>query len=569
MIDSSKYVVLDVETNGLSSQFDDLLSISLYLPDKDLKFERFLPLYLNKSLNKEACKINGITKEMIKDKTHITQEEFDSIVEKFELYKREILHFGRLDKSFIKKYMENNHLKGFSKLTFHNIKTHFITNRFSNGEYSKDNLCNGLGIEGVKTVHSGINDCILEWKLFEKINGEYAFCWRIDDFKIGIYKLNKNYYVPASYFRYYPNFKYAVDFPALKATYEEVYKLDLTKDLMSGFLSLLYQPSGFASEQIIKSALNAKNIKDKTFAQMNFCKNEKIGEFIVVQPGSIEVSINDDGTLTATNDLYKPLVDTINREMLSIKSKIQPLINFIKHNIFKDKDIFSQETIINDDLKAFGYCDFSNSEASIEMKFGNQFYDINNDKINESKLDQHKYQYFITANGRPSFVLVGTYFTFRIYKVSFEIGEKEQKRFIKSQIDRDHCKIEMYDQNGKYIKTFDCFSDIEKELGITRLRVLDNCKCRTKLTHGYQFKIENTNKIIKPIVEELKYIHPTYGTKHVFQYDLEGKFINEYKSIKDAERITGVPSSKISMVCNGKRKQSGSFIWRYKSNNYQ
>ena len=33
MIDSSKFVVLDVETNGLSSERDDLLSISIYKPD--------------------------------------------------------------------------------------------------------------------------------------------------------------------------------------------------------------------------------------------------------------------------------------------------------------------------------------------------------------------------------------------------------------------------------------------------------------------------------------------------------------------------------------------------------
>ena len=33
MIDSSKFVVLDVETNGLSSVRDNLLSISIYKPD--------------------------------------------------------------------------------------------------------------------------------------------------------------------------------------------------------------------------------------------------------------------------------------------------------------------------------------------------------------------------------------------------------------------------------------------------------------------------------------------------------------------------------------------------------
>lgn len=43
----SKYVVFDVETNGLKSQQDDLLSISFYKPDDKREYSRFLPLELN------------------------------------------------------------------------------------------------------------------------------------------------------------------------------------------------------------------------------------------------------------------------------------------------------------------------------------------------------------------------------------------------------------------------------------------------------------------------------------------------------------------------------------------
>ena len=38
-IDSKKYVVLDVETNGLSSLENDLLSISLYKPDDGKSYD--------------------------------------------------------------------------------------------------------------------------------------------------------------------------------------------------------------------------------------------------------------------------------------------------------------------------------------------------------------------------------------------------------------------------------------------------------------------------------------------------------------------------------------------------
>ena len=40
-IDSKKYVLLNVETNGLSSLQNDLLSISIYRPDDGKIYDRF------------------------------------------------------------------------------------------------------------------------------------------------------------------------------------------------------------------------------------------------------------------------------------------------------------------------------------------------------------------------------------------------------------------------------------------------------------------------------------------------------------------------------------------------
>ena len=66
MIDKSKFVVLDVETNGLSSIYEDLLSVSIYKPDTDEYYDRFFPLELQSSV--WTTKINGITSEMLKGK---------------------------------------------------------------------------------------------------------------------------------------------------------------------------------------------------------------------------------------------------------------------------------------------------------------------------------------------------------------------------------------------------------------------------------------------------------------------------------------------------------------------
>ena len=54
------------------------------------------------------------------------------------------------------------------------------------------------------------------------------------------------------------------------------------------------------------------------------------------------------------------------------------------------------------------------------------------------------------------------------------------------------------------------------------------------------------------------------SSKPVLQYDLEGNFIKEFDCACDIVRLMGLSQSKISLVCNGIRKQTGGFIWKFK-----
>lgn len=53
--------------------------------------------------------------------------------------------------------------------------------------------------------------------------------------------------------------------------------------------------------------------------------------------------------------------------------------------------------------------------------------------------------------------------------------------------------------------------------------------------------------------------------KPVLQYTLDGKYVAEFSSMKEAEEHTGTPRSKISLVCGGKRKSSNGYVWKYKN----
>ena len=55
-------------------------------------------------------------------------------------------------------------------------------------------------------------------------------------------------------------------------------------------------------------------------------------------------------------------------------------------------------------------------------------------------------------------------------------------------------------------------------------------------------------------------------TVPVLQYDLNGNFIKEWKSVTEAKKILGIDNSAIHKCCKGNKNysHSGGFIWKYK-----
>lgn len=86
----------------------------------------------------------------------------------------------------------------------------------------------------------------------------------------------------------------------------------------------------------------------------------------------------------------------------------------------------------------------------------------------------------------------------------------------------------------------------------------------------------NTEDSKKKISESLKKYYQNMDTskpkvntlstnKAVFQYDKDGNFLNEYISVSEAGRVTGVKKSNIFQVVAGRNKTAGGFIWKYKT----
>lgn len=54
------------------------------------------------------------------------------------------------------------------------------------------------------------------------------------------------------------------------------------------------------------------------------------------------------------------------------------------------------------------------------------------------------------------------------------------------------------------------------------------------------------------------------NSKPIIQYDKQGNFIEEWPNALTANKILGIDRSDISMVCRGRGRTAGGFIWKYK-----
>ena len=61
----------------------------------------------------------------------------------------------------------------------------------------------------------------------------------------------------------------------------------------------------------------------------------------------------------------------------------------------------------------------------------------------------------------------------------------------------------------------------------------------------------------------MQYIPNPENKPEVNQYDINGNFIKQWKSIKEAKKELHLENAHISQVCQEQRKTAGGFIWKY------
>lgn len=407
------YVVLDVETNGLRSKEHDLLSISVYKPDDGREFNRFLPLDLNRDVY--TTDINGIRKRDLKGKKHLTQDEVADLFEAFELDRRTILHYGGLDERFVRDYFDRQHLSGYEKMRFFNFKRMICSTKFSDGSLTKDRLCEAFGIEGVTSQHTGMNDCKLEWRLFEALDDRYllatmrAFTWQFS-------ALDPDYIVPVSYLGTFPNLSRLYERPYIRFASRELYRLNVSGDDVRRFESNF---SGMTVERLIDVMLGAQKQDNLDFLRANYLKNKPVGH-MEHDTRPVFMTFNPDGTVTAAREEDKQRERELNATLNAMKRQITPLVEFIQNDIFNGKDVVAQELTVNEEMRIMALCDLSTDDAVLEIKTSSRH------------PEQYAEQLFYEARGRKTYLLTMDWklgeVDFVISEVDVAPGEKPDKR---------------------------------------------------------------------------------------------------------------------------------------------
>lgn len=114
--------------------------------------------------------------------------------------------------------------------------------------------------------------------------------------------------------------------------------------------------------------------------------------------------------------------------------------------------------------------------------------------------------------------------------------------------------IDQYDKQGVLVRTWESAAAIERELNYDAGCIYNCLRKRQPTAYGFYWAYSGK-------IPELQ----TYKIRRkVYQYNLNGDFIAEFKNAVEATKSIGKsPNGNIVACCNGWRKTAYNYIWKY------
>jgi group I intron endonuclease len=145
-----------------------------------------------------------------------------------------------------------------------------------------------------------------------------------------------------------------------------------------------------------------------------------------------------------------------------------------------------------------------------------------------------------------------------------ELAKKEKEYILKynskeegynqSQGGEIQKSVYQYDiSTEKLVEKFSNLTDAGAKFNLTKQDLSKVCLSVNKVSNGFVWSYSSTFPI---------HINDN-RRKIVQQFSLEGEFINEFKSVSEASKLTGCNKTGIGKVSRRERKSCGGYLWRY------
>lgn len=119
--------------------------------------------------------------------------------------------------------------------------------------------------------------------------------------------------------------------------------------------------------------------------------------------------------------------------------------------------------------------------------------------------------------------------------------------------------IQSFNELGEFVKEYNSITEAALDTNTSSEKIISVCQHYPQRFYAgnYQWKYADDKTIILPREKQ--------KSKNIYQFDLNGNFIQRFSSLTEAANELNIDKSKICACCNGRQKTAYGYQWSYSS----
>lgn len=149
-------------------------------------------------------------------------------------------------------------------------------------------------------------------------------------------------------------------------------------------------------------------------------------------------------------------------------------------------------------------------------------------------------------------------------KQHWRYGKSPSQLAIDKSIEVNSVAVCQYDLQMNFIAEYKSAREAERKTGIDSRNICAVCKYRAHTAGGYIWLYKNDSYDIDIQKELEKRKKDMKLNKFIVQYDMDMNIINNFISLREAERVTGFRRQSISNACKSDNHEYNNYLWFFK-----